>query len=270
MAKKTANNRQRRNAAPAATVTPISNAADLLSKIPRSTHAVVQKLRDKFVGVAEAFGNALKKRAEIVDDYMATWNVVNTALAAENPPRGPMNFVQYARLIDPSIPTERTGENSYRNHAGYQAAEYIRRLYNQRQANEARTGNAAGTGTDEEGNPVNARGQRVAAFSPAQQLHRTLATVLQVIAPSQHAALWRQVGEELKLTPEMVDNLKAAVAETTPLIDLSSLKGKARTVKVLHMEPARRTRRSGIETQAAANLATAGEQQPPQQRRRTA
>lgn len=260
--------RTKRNSTPAS-VTPITDGTGVYKTLTGKLRTQIDKLRDRMTGVVEATANFLKRRSEIVDDYMALWNVINTERAHANPPLKALNFVEYARLVDPSIPEKRDGDDGYRIHSGYQAALYIQRLSREKDRR-AKTGQAAaGTGTDEAGNAVGASGNRVQAFSPAQVVARLLASFLQVFTtPAVVAKMWEQVAAELKLTPEMLANLKGQVAETTPLIDLSGLKGQARTVKVLHMEAPKRTRRTGIAAAAVVGLSHAETEAPPQQRRR--
>lgn len=147
-----------------------------------------------------------------------------------------LDFVGFARLIDPTVPThgeEKNGATGYKKHKTYYALDYMRRTL------VVRKGGARGR------------------IDPAtDQIARAIATVLQVLKDGD--PVWAAVAKEFALSDRAVARLKVRVENCKPLIDLTgSLKPVGVTAaRIVHMEP--RAKAIGIAEPAADDLRRSG------------
>lgn len=129
-------------------------------------------------------------------------------------------FVGFARLIDPTVPMHAADNDEgpgYRNHKTYYTLTYIRRTYT--------TANRQ-------------RGQQGRRDPATDQLARTLATILQVVADA--GPVWAALAGEFKMSPRMIARLKARTEAVQPILNLRGLGRPMRVGEnlIVHMEPA--------------------------------
>lgn len=129
-------------------------------------------------------------------------------------------FVGFARLIDPTVPTHAADNDEgagYRNHKTYYTLTYIRRTFT--------TANRQ-------------RGQQGRRDPATDQLARTLATILQVMADP--APVWAALSTEFKMSPRMIARIKTRVEAVQPILNLRGLGRPMRVGEnlIVHMEPA--------------------------------
>lgn len=162
---------------------------------------IVDAIRKPFMAFAQQHGAMLQRRAELAPQFMA-------AFGDWQKETGRGAFVEFCRVIDPSIPVERDG---YRAHASYQAADYLRRL----------------VGRTDQGN-----GRATPVRSSSMALARLLATILPLVREKEHDAVWAAVEAEFGFRRGQVVTLQRMTAATQPFLELHA---KPQPVKVIHV-----------------------------------
>jgi hypothetical protein len=179
------------------------NAAAAAVELSRKLQKQIEDLRKPFRAFAVEFGKVYQKRKDLAPVFMAAYVAWQTEVGAQP-------FIRFVQVLDPDVPSDRNG---YRAHASYQAADYMRRSIGRRDAG----GNAA--------KPTRSPG--------LVNLARLLKTVLPLYKDAE--LFWRGIAAELTLRPRQVTNLRAAVDEVEPLIELPKIKPQAGPAKIIHM-----------------------------------
>lgn len=190
---------------------------DLIGKLSATTRKALDGVRGQFRDYTKAFGVMLQKRSDLADPLMKLYGACLSEL-------GRLTFVNFLRMIDPSMPTNRDEEEiggkvvaGYRTHPSYQAGLYLQRLT---------TGQAAG------GRTGGRRGVR--GINAVDRMARILATMIPLVADE--SKFWQAVGVELQIDGAALTRLQNRTKETEPLIKLPNLKVKI-PVKVIHIAP---------------------------------
>lgn len=161
----------------------------------------IHGLKKPFLAFSQQFGILAESRAELAPRFMR----VHGSYLQE----GGGSFVDFVRLLDPSVPADRT---AYRAHKGYQAADYLRRLVSRRDV----TGNRA--------KPVR---------SNLNAMARLIATIQPLVVDQ--AAFWGGISTEFGLSVRQTTRLKQVVSASQPLIKITAK--PQRNVKVIHVAP---------------------------------
>lgn len=160
---------------------------------------ITRELQSKIEGMRERlseFGRVLAShKADLVEPFMS-------GLEQWRKETGRNSFVEYVRAIAPDVPGDRDG---YRSHPTYQAADYLRRVYQRT----TKTGTSAATS--------NTRSIRVNAVN---RLARALKTVFSVIQPALIDQIWTGIATEYGLNDRQLTTLKARVELAQPLLTL--------------------------------------------------
>lgn len=150
----------------------------------------IEALRKPFHAFAHDFGKLAETRAELAPKFMSAYGTYLQQTGG--------SFVDFCRLIDPSIPAERS---AYRAHKSYQAADYLRRLVARRDVGARRT------------RPVR---------SNVTVLARALGSLLPLVKDQDQ--FWSGVAAEFGLTQRQVGRLRTVTGEVKPLLDLRGVK----------------------------------------------
>lgn len=167
----------------------------------------VKTLAKSFGVVRESVKNDVGPRV------MKLFNAIKAEHAA-------FTFVEFARLMDPTIPTHATDRGAvvgYRNHKVYYTLMYISRQTTQR-----KRGAAAGGGVRD---------------SAVDSLARTIKTILQV-AGQQGEVVWQAIQSEFGYGERIMGRLRKRVAATEPLFVINAKPGNVKVGNVIHMQAA--------------------------------
>jgi hypothetical protein len=175
--------------------------------------AMIAGLKAQFGKFTELYTRLTESKAEFAEKFMSGFT-----LFAQETGR---TFVDYVRAIDPTVPQDREG---YRSHRSYQAADYLRRSM------------TVGGGN---------RGarQKPARTNAVGRLARMIATILAIVRPEDHAAVWQGVADEFGLAGKALSNLKTQAGKVEPLFMLP-VRRPVPAGKVIHMEEARAIERA--------------------------
>lgn len=167
----------------------------------------IKSLRQPIKDLAAKFGLVREKLKDTAPKVLQLFNDIKAKHQR-------FTFVEFARLIDPSIPThgpDREGVVGYKNHKTYYTLDYMRRLINLRP-----------------------RGRQGVRDSATDALARTIATVLQVVKDG--APVWGAIQEEFKFNERQINNLRKRVISTQPLFVLNvPPRSTVKIGKVIHM-----------------------------------
>lgn len=178
---------------------------------------VIDKIREPLMSYVKAFGAIQETRAQLAPRVIA-------AFEDWSKETGRTQFVEFCRVIDPTIPTHsRDSEDGpgYKSHRTYTAMDYLRRKWAEmeRAKNAAANGGASGNAT-----PVRTAGWRMA---------RMLATITPMIRPADRAEFWNVIGAELGLTAAQMNTLKRVAESTQPLVEVHV---RPQPLKVVHVD----------------------------------
>lgn len=180
----------------------------------------INGLRKPFMSYAAKFGELTEARKDFAPKLMKVFG-------AWMQDTGSNRFVQFVRLLDPTIPMDREG---YRAHHSYMAADYLRR----------------------------ASGRKDTGTNRAKPVRSNLAIMARLLATIQPlsldpAALWEGVKREFALTDRQVTKLQQVVAASQPLIRIPNVKPfRVKIVHVPHDEAVAAARTVTRSTRAAA------------------
>lgn len=170
----------------------------------------INHVRPKFMGFMEDYTALTTKKGELAEPFMDA--------AFQFQKETSRSFVDFVRVLDPTVPADREG---YRVHKTYMAADYLRRSVT--------VGGARG-----QGNGDSRRTSSPTRTNAVGRMARLLSTLLQIVKPEDHGAIWQALADELALTPRQVTGMKAAVDATQPLFTLP-IKRKV-SAEVVHIE----------------------------------
>lgn len=159
-----------------------------MEDLDRPTQRLIAEIKPTLRTFAQRFGQVQESRAELAPQFMKIYNQIAAA-------HDGFTFVEYVRLLDPTVPTAAAGDDGYRNHKLYQACDYLRRLTRLRP-----------------------RGRQGVRDNATDMLARSLATMLTIIRdPNQ---VWSALQTEFQFTERALTNLKRRVETTRPLFQL--------------------------------------------------
>lgn len=199
----------------ARTAEPVSQknaATDMIAKLKASTQRALSGIKGQWNEYAKAFAVMTQKRSDLAEPLMKLYGACLSDL-------GRLTFVNFLRMIDPTMPANRDEEEiggkivaGYRTHPTYQAGLYLQRLTTTGQGGRARGG---------------ARG-----INAVDRMARVLATMIPLVADE--AKFWQAVAAELQIDGAALTRLQNKTKETEPLIKLPTLRSKF-PVKVIHI-----------------------------------
>lgn len=192
-----------------------------IESLSASIRREIERLRPELRNFTRQFAVVAEKRKDLAPRFMRTYNQISAEADG-------FTFVEYVRLFDATVPTQAAGENGYRVHPTYMAADYLRRLTRQRP-----------------------RGRQGVRDNATDALARSLRTILNIIKPETHAQVWAAVQAEFGLTQRTLTGLKRRVEATEPLFKLPTLRPVAQA-EVIHMERQRPAVEGEGEAPAAA------------------
>lgn len=197
-----------------------------LDTIDAKTRKMILGLRRPIIEAAQKFGvvrDTLKMIAPRVMGAFFDIKRNNTKFT----------FVEYARMIDPTVPTHdqaRDGVPGYKEHKTYYTMDYMRRMETQRP-----------------------RGRQGVRDTATDGLARAIRTILQVVA--EQDLVWTQVKQEFQLTDRMVTSLRKRVESAEPLFTLKIAK-PVHIAKIVHMESTKTVQ--AVDEGEGAELSAAG------------
>jgi hypothetical protein len=174
--------------------------------LPANLRRLVFDLRRPIMQAAQKFGVIRESLKELAPRVMRAFAALQAHDAA-------ISFVQFARMIDPTIPTaaaDRDGATGYRNHKTYYTLQYMRRLVQLRP-----------------------RGRQGVRDSATDALARTIATMLQFVADPE--SVWKAVQAEFGFSERVITGLRRRVGQTKPLF-VAKPQRPVPVGKVIHME----------------------------------
>jgi hypothetical protein len=183
------------------------------------TKRLIDNLKRPFMQFAGEFKRMSEKRTDLAPKFM-------TAFAKWVQDNGGGTFVSFVQFIDPTVPLDR---DSYRVHASYMAADWLRRQSGQRR--------------DQGAN------RQKPIRSNVTMAARLIATLLPLI--KDHDRVWEGFATEFGLTKRQKTRLMAAVASAKPIIQLPAPK-HAMTPKIVHVAPEEGTVTESLRQTAAA------------------
>lgn len=183
----------------------------VFARLSDETKRTISRVRGAWNEYVNAFATMTARRVDLAAPIMEAF------ASAFKDNGGKLTFVDFLRVLDPSIPENRDDEDGkvgYRNHRGYQAGIYLQRLHLAAMRAEA--------GPRRQRRRINA----------TQQLARVLATILPLVRDVD--ALWRGVKTEYQLDDEQIKRLRAATDAVQPLLKLPE--GRKAPVRIIHWE----------------------------------
>lgn len=165
----------------------------------------LDKIRPELRSFAQKFSVVNEQRKDLAPRFMRVYNQI----AGEN---DGFTFVEYVRLFDATVPTAASGDQGYRVHKTYMAADYLRRLTRQRP-----------------------RGRQGVRDNATDALARSLATILQIVKADKREDVWSAVAREFGLAQRALTGLKRRVDSTQPLFKLPGVKPVA-SLPLVHMK----------------------------------
>lgn len=163
-------------------------------------------IRPQIMGFANDFATITRRKVDLIEPVADAFTLWNRETGR--------SYVDFCRALDPTVPADRDG---YRNHATYQAMDYLRRSFN------------VGTGR-----LVSRRARAATRTNAVEKIARVLKTILAVVRPEDVATIWQAIGDELALSVRQVDNLKKAVNNQQPLGTLD-IKRRVK-LEIVHQE----------------------------------
>ncbi len=192
MAKKTATN----NATTAA-----------LGEVSAKVRKAVEAIRRPFTAFVDDFRMITESRAELAPKFMKAFGLWQTEVGG--------SFIDFCRILVPDIPAQsRTTADGpgYRDHAAYQAADYLRRLA--AQAARAETTPAE-------------RAQRIAdaPVTPTTAVARLLKAIMPLLQAQQTASLFDALRTQLHWPDRTVTRIQTETQRVEPLVVLREPRG---------------------------------------------
>jgi hypothetical protein len=170
-----------------------------MPSLTKRTQRRIEDIRAPFKSHVTAFGHMDDKAQDIAPDFMRAFN------AWKGETNG--SFVTFVRLLDDTVPANRDpdpkdrGNQGYRSHRTYRAADYLRRLVAAPEEGEE--------GVEREGGPA----------SVSDAFVRLLAAIVALIPGNQVDKLWTVIGTELKWSERRVATLREQVQDVEPLVE---------------------------------------------------
>lgn len=165
-------------------------------------------LKRPIMAVVQKFQAGREAAKEIAPKVIGLFNSIKADHAA-------FTFVEFCRMIDPSVPTGaggRDGIGGYRQHPTYYTLDYMRRQLTQRP-----------------------RGRQGVRDSATDALARAIATVLQVAEDA--APVWAAIQTEFQFNERVMGRLRKRVEATKPLFAINVPRGAhVRVGNVIHMD----------------------------------
>lgn len=158
------------------------------AELGRPIQRQIDALKPELNRFAQRFAVVQESRAELAPRFMRLFNQI--AGDHDN-----FTFVEFVRLFDATVPTQAAGDDGYRTHKTYMAADYLRRLTRQRP-----------------------RGRQGVRDSATDALARTIATVMQAVRDP--LPMWSAIQAEFGFTERAMTGLKRRVEATKPLFEL--------------------------------------------------
>lgn len=168
----------------------------------------IQAIKRPILDAARSFGQVRERLTELAPRMVKAYNAIVADVER-------FAFVDFVRLIDPSVPThaaDRDNTPGYRNHRTYYTMQYMRRLVQQQRG---------------------ARGQQGVRDSATDGFARTLATILQIV--DDPGPVWEAIQREFDFTERLMSRLRRRVEATKPLFKLQTAR-PAKVGNVIHME----------------------------------
>ena len=167
----------------------------------------ITTVKRPIMDLARKFGAIREKLSELAPKVMRIYN----RITADHPG---FQFVEFARMIDTSIPTHRDprdGKDGYNVHPTYTTLAYMRRLLT-----------------------TPRRGRQGVRDNATDALARSLATVLQVVEDTER--VWDAIKAEFpEWTERLITRLRKRVAAAKPFITLDAPR-PVKLGKVIHMD----------------------------------
>lgn len=176
------------------------------------TSRLIENIRAPFKTHVTMFGHMDEKAADLAPDFMKAFR------AWEAETEG--SFVTFVRLFDDTIPANRDpdpkdrGNQGYKNHRAYRAADYLRRLVPGEEAEREKP-------------------DRDAPLPVSEAFVRLLAAIVALIPGNQVEKLWEIIGSELHWSEGKVTTLRTQVEEVEPLVEAKTDRGHL-SVEAVH------------------------------------
>lgn len=179
--------------------------------IPKEFQAEIKATKAGVSALADSLGAARVRSRDLGPKVIGLYDRMKASIG-----RG-FNFVGFARLYDPTVPTHadaRDGVEGYRRHKTYYALDYMRRTM---QAEDSPRGKAAGVRNN-----------------ATDALARALATILSIVPKASVESIWTAVQKEFDFGEGLMTRLRDRVVKTQPLFSLQAQRVKVGNV--IHME----------------------------------